>query len=159
MIPLVDNGSLESQTQEDDLVEILTLEKDNLTRLGIRIAFESDLSATNLQRFIARLPFESFGINYDIGNSASLGYDPEEELFFYGERVINIHIKDRLLGGTTVPLGAGDADFDTVFKMLSKLKYQGNYILQTARDEQGHHSKVIEDYSKMTNNWIVKYGS
>ena len=33
--PLVDNGSLESQTQEDDLVEILTLEKDNLTRLGI----------------------------------------------------------------------------------------------------------------------------
>lgn len=159
VVPLVDNGSLESQLQEDKLVEILLQESQNLVNLGITIAFESDFSAANLQRFIKRLPSESFGINYDIGNSAALGYEVNHEFLLYGDRVINIHVKDRPLGGTTVPLGSGDADFEAVFKNLSEYKYQGNYILQTARDADGRHGAVIGDYLEMTNNWISLYES
>lgn len=159
VVPLVDNGSLESQLQEDKLVEILLQESQNLVSLGITIAFESDFLAANLQRFIKRLPSESFGINYDIGNSAALGYEVNHEFLLYGDRVINIHVKDRPLGGATVPLGSGDADFEAVFKNLSEYKYQGNYILQTARDADGRHGAVIEDYLEMTNNWISLYES
>jgi len=159
VVPLVDNGTLESQLQEDRLVEILLKESQNLVNLGVRIAFESDFSAANLQRFIKRLPSESFGINYDIGNSASLGYDVNHEFSHYGDRVINIHVKDRPLGGTTVPLGSGDADFEAVFKNLSEYNYRGNYILQTARDSDGRHGAVVRDYLKMTNNWILLHES
>ena len=53
----------------------------------------------------------SFGINYDTGNSASLGWDVEEEFANYFDRIYNIHIKDRTLGGTTVDLGTGDVNF------------------------------------------------
>ena len=159
VVPLVDNGSLTSQIEEDRLVEILLQESHNLLNLGVTIAFESDFAAANLRRFIKRLPSESFGINYDIGNSASLGYEVNDEFLHYGDRVINIHIKDRPLGGTTVPLGLGDANFEAVFKNLREYKYQGNYILQTARDADGHHGKVIGDYLEMTNNWISLYES
>ena len=159
VVPLVDNGSLKSQVQEDKLVKILLQEHQNLMNLNIKIAFESDFSAINLQRFIKRLPSESFGINYDIGNSAALGYEANQEFLLYGNRVINIHIKDRPYGGTTVPLGAGDADFEAVFKNLSEYKYQGNYILQTARDEDGRHGAVIEDDLEMTNHWVSLYES
>lgn len=159
VIPLVDNGSLASQLEEDELVETLLHESQNLLSLGVTIAFESDFAAANLQRFINRLPSELFGINYDIGNSASLGYDVNDEFLHYGDRVTNIHIKDRPLGGTTVPLGSGDADFEAVFKNLREYKYKGNYILQTARDVDGHHSRVIGDYLEMTNNWISLYES
>jgi len=157
VIPLVDNGSLVSQIQEDKLVEILLKESQSLVDLGLRIAFESDFTAVNLQRFIKRLPRELFGINYDIGNSASLGFNVTNEFLHYGDRVINVHIKDRPVGGTTVPLGLGNADFETVFKNLSLYEYQGNYILQTARDSGGYHGEVIRDYLKMTNEWISLY--
>lgn len=159
VVPLVDNGSLESQLQEDRLVEILLQESHDLIKLGVRIAFESDFSASNLRRFIERLPSEPFGINYDIGNSASLGYNVNDEFSHYGNRVINIHVKDRPIGGMTVPLGSGDADFLTVFKKLSEYNYQGNYILQTARDPEGRHAEVIENYLEMTDNWISLYES
>ena len=159
VVPLVDNGGLESQLQEDKLVNILLQERQNLVGLGVKIAFESDYTAADLKRFIKRLPSDSFGINYDIGNSASLGYEVNQEFAHYGDRVINIHVKDRPLGGTTVPLGEGDADFETVFKNLSKYKYQGNYILQTARDAGGRHGEVIGEYLKMTNDWISIYES
>ena len=64
---------------------------------------------------------ERIGANYDIGNSASLGYDFEEELSSYGERIYNVHIKDRVLGGTTVEFGTGDSNINGVLKFLSNL--------------------------------------
>ena len=54
-------------------------------------------------------------VNYDIGNSAALGYDPIEELDSYGDKISDIHIKDRTLNGGPVVLGEGDADFEKFF--------------------------------------------
>ena len=51
-------------------------------------------------------------INYDIGNSAAQGYNVIEELDTYGNRISDIHIKDRILNGGPVILGNGN-DFDT----------------------------------------------
>ena len=73
------------------------------------IVFESDYTPIKLKNFIDQLSPESFGINYDIGNSASMGFDPIEEIETYGQRILNVHIKDRLFNGATVPLGSGDA--------------------------------------------------
>ena len=40
--------------------------------------------------------------------------------FFYGKRILNIHIKDRPYKGNTVPLGEGDVDFDN-FSIVKKI--------------------------------------
>jgi hypothetical protein len=73
--------------------------------------------------------------NYDIGNSASLGFNPEEELDAYGQRILNVHVKDRKLGGTTVPLGTGNANLDLVFKELNEINYSGGITMQAARGD------------------------
>ena len=46
-------------------------------------------------------------VNYDSGNSASLGYRPRDEFAAYGSRVGSVHLKDRRLGAGTAPLGRG----------------------------------------------------
>ena len=154
VMPLVDNGSLENKKQEDTLLGILEEEIDNLLSLNLRISFESDFPPEKLSNFIDRFPFELFGINYDIGNSASQGFNPEEEFLEYGERITNVHIKDRKLNGTTVPLGTGNANFPKVFSLLKALNYKGNYILQTARDTKGEHAIALNRYLKMTQGWL-----
>ena len=78
---------------------------------------------TRFAELLARLPRELVKVNYDIGNSASLGYDPRDEFAAYGDRVGSVHIKDRRRGRTTVPLGTGDADFPAVFDCLRALAY------------------------------------
>ena len=70
---------------------------------------------------LSRLPDPPFKANYDTGNSASLGYDPVEELGAYGPRIGSVHVKDRVRGGGTVPLGEGDARVETVFDLLHEL--------------------------------------
>jgi len=158
VLPLVDNGRIENTSQSDELINFLQQKEDSIKSRGLQVIFESDFSPTKLKFFINQLSKKTFGINYDIGNSASLGFDVNNEFNEYGDRILNVHIKDRVLNGSTVPLGEGDAKFDQVFKNLSKFKYAGNLILQTARATNEEHSKVLGYYKKMTENWIKVYG-
>ena len=57
-----------------------------------------------------------------------------------------MHIKDRPVGGSTVPLGKGDANFLLIFQMLREYNYNGNFILQTARAEDDDHLGVLLKY-------------
>ena len=159
VIPLVDDGRIGSREEEEILVGFLSEQASDLLGPDLMIVFESDLPPGPLAAFIERFDVDTFGLNYDIGNSASLGFDPEQEFFAYGDRVANVHVKDRSLGGTTVPLGDGDADFDMVFGSLAAVGYSGNYILQTARDVAGDHRSAIARYRDMTEDWITRHGS
>jgi|SaaInlStandDraft_5_1057022.scaffolds.fasta_scaffold28522_1 L-ribulose-5-phosphate 3-epimerase len=159
VVPLVDNGRLNNFEEEDVLIDFLKEIELFLNINNLQIAFESDFNPKELNRFICRLNPSLFGINYDIGNSAALGFDSTEEIDLYGNRIINVHVKDRVLGGTTVPLGTGDADFEKVFSNLKKIGYKGNYILQTARANDGNHSKILDKFKDMTIDWIERYGS
>lgn len=159
VVPLVDNGRLETREQENTVVDFFLGHHAFLAEYQLKVIFESDFPPHELARLIARLPAERFGINYDTGNSAALGFNPVEEFAAYGVRVVNVHIKDRVLGGTTVPLDKGSADFDAVFSALAKQKYEGNFILQTARALDGNHAEVLRTYCDMTQHWIRQHMS
>lgn len=159
LIPLVDNGSLQTPEQETALLEGVLPLRQRLVDAGMKIVFESDFPAARLTAFIGRLPHDAYGINYDIGNSAALGYSPAEEIGSYGCRIDNVHVKDRKLHGATVPLGAGNADFPAVFGALRKADYAGHFILQTARAEDNDHAGALARYRDMTREWWTKSGS
>lgn len=158
VVPLVDNGRLETAEQENDLVKFLLARQSFLAEHRLQVIFESDFTPPELARFIARFPVEWFGINYDIGNSAALGFNPTEEFAAYGARVANVHVKDRVPGGTTVPLTTGGAEFDVVFAALGRQRYKGNFILQTARALDGNHAEVLRGYYCMTHQWMQQNG-
>ncbi len=154
VVPLVDEGSLKLTTERDNLISFLDENKDFFKNLSLKILFESDFNPYDLKEFMNQLPNDNFGINYDIGNSASQGFDSLKELESYGSHIMNVHIKDRRLNGKTVPLGSGNADFKKVFSLLKEFNYMGNYILQTARALDGNHSGVLTNYMKQVENWL-----
>ena len=154
VIPLVDNGRLENSGQEKALLEGLSTTESILQKDDIKILFESDFPPERLRDFITQLPPEIYGINYDIGNSAALGFDLETEIDAYGHRILNVHIKDRLFNGTTVPLGQGDADIPKVLQALKSIGYKGNFILQTARAENDDHAGVLCQYRDQVIKWL-----
>ncbi|RXH12112.1 sugar phosphate isomerase/epimerase [Bradyrhizobium guangzhouense] len=154
VIPLVDNGKIEREGESDALKRVLIARREQLARQNVKIVFESDLPPRELARFMEAFPAEVFGINYDSGNSASLGYDSTEEIEAYAPRILNVHVKDRLRGGTTVPLGTGNADLAKTIRLIERSGYKGQYILQTARAADGDHSGALARYRDMTVGWI-----
>ena len=153
IVPIVDNGKIEKEIEAEILINFLLEQKLFFSQKNLCILFESEQPSKELAELINNLPKNIFGINYDIGNSASLAYNPEEEIATYGDRIYNVHIKDRLKGGTTVPLGRGNADFQKVFQSLKNKDYQGNFILQAARASNGNHVQAIIDYKEL----VLKY--
>ena len=134
-IPFVDNSSIKNDKEKQEFIDAMQdafkLAKD----LDIKISLETDLSPIAFKELLELIDLDFIQANYDIGNSASLGFDPEEELDAYGQRILNVHVKDRKLGGTTVPLGTGSADIQGVFQKLNEIGYAGGITMQAARGE------------------------
>lgn len=137
VIPCVDQSSLTDITSEERFVENIQSSIELAEQFNINLSLETDLAPVPFVKLLDQLNSEKITINYDTGNSASLGYDPEEELLAYGNRISDIHIKDRKFQGGSVNLGTGDAKFKAFFKALSKINYQGPFIMQAYRDDEG----------------------
>jgi hexulose-6-phosphate isomerase len=134
-IPFVDNSSIKNDKEKQEFIDAMQdafkLAKD----LDLKISLETDLSPIAFKELLEQIDLDFVQANYDIGNSASLGFDPKEELNAYGQRILNVHVKDRKLGGTTVQLGTGNADINLVIQKLQEFGYSGGLTMQAARGE------------------------
>lgn len=151
VIPCVDQASLEDKDAVNRLVKNLKPLLKIAEDYGINLSLETDLSPEPFAELLSRFNSNRVKVNYDIGNSAALGYDPIEELDAYGKSISDIHIKDRMFGGGPVVLGSGDADFNSFFKGLNKLDYDGPFVMQAYRDDEG------VSIFKSQLNWFKKY--
>lgn len=156
IIPLVDNSSvLQSKKKAKLAVNFFKNFFDLINFENINICLETDLPPKHFLEFVNNIDHPQIKINYDTGNSASLGYDFFEEFETYGHLVTNIHIKDRKLNGKSVVLGLGDCNFKEIFKYLCQKNYDGIFILQAFRDDDAL-SSLIPQY-KYIKNYIEKY--
>lgn len=137
VIPCVDQSRLADWEDEDRLAATLTLAVERADRANVRLSLETDLDSARFAALLARLPSPRIAVNYDIGNSASLGYDPAEEWAAYGPRVSDVHVKDRVRGGGSVELGSGDADIPGVIRLMRDHRFDGPVIMQAFRDDEG----------------------
>ena len=138
-------SSLVSTEALNNVISYFISIEEHLVNNEVTVLFETDFQPSKLSKFIENFSRKNFGINYDIGNSAALGYDPDEEFAKYGEYIKNVHVKDRPLGGVSCLLGTGDAKFDRVVKNIKKINYGGDFVMQTARSKKGQHYNILKD--------------
>lgn len=138
VLPFVDASSLSSRAELDGLLEVLSLALPAARRAGIGLHLETDLPAEKLAIIVRDEGADPLlRITCDIGNEASLGLLPAEQYTELAPMLGSVHVKDRSLGGGTVPLGQGDADLDAIFGICATISYEGIFILQVARGQDG----------------------
>jgi len=137
VVPCVDSGSLLFEENLSNLKKSLPRAIIAAEANSIDLALESDLPPDEFNQLLASFDSPNFGVNYDSGDSASLGYDFSEEMAAYGNRIKHVHLKDRVRGGATIQLGQGQADFQKVLQHLLSQNYAGMVTLQAWRDEAG----------------------
>jgi L-ribulose-5-phosphate 3-epimerase len=137
VIPFVDASAIRSNDDAAAVQDALRAALPFAEETGIEIHLETSLEPAEFAKLLDRIPNPKLKVNYDSGNSASLGYSAAEEFAAYGSRIGSVHIKDRVLNGGTVPLGTGNADFAALFSCLEKIEYRGDFTLQVARRTAG----------------------
>jgi hexulose-6-phosphate isomerase len=134
-IPFVDNSSIKNETEKQELIDVMQDAFRIAKDMDLKISLETDLPPIDFKVLLENIDLDYVQANYDIGNSASLGFDPKEELEAYGVKILNVHVKDRKLGSTTVPLGTGNANINYVFQKLQEFGFSGGLTMQAARGE------------------------
>ncbi len=152
VIPFVDASSIDTDAEYEGVCTMLTRLLPHIEKYGIELHLETSLPPKRFGELLARIPHPLLKANYDSGNSSSLGYKPHEEFNVYGRRVGSVHIKDRLFGGSTVPLGKGDADFRGLAKSLKFVGYGGDFILQVAREIPGNEV----NWARQNRDFVIK---
>lgn len=137
VIPCVDSSSLKTEKQKNCFVESLSQCLSDAEKNSVYLSLETDLNPHDFRNLLEKFSNKMVSVNYDIGNSASLGYDFIEEFKFYGNFITDVHIKDRVKNGGSVFLGTGNANLNEVFTCLNKLSYNGILIMQAYRDDEG----------------------
>lgn len=137
ILPFVDNSRIESAKDRSDVLHLFHRIKEVIGRLDLQVHLETSLGPVEFRGLIEEIANPRVRINYDSGNSSSLGFLSDEEWGAYGHLVGSVHIKDRLKGGGTVPLGTGHADFNALARNLKRFNYNGRFILQVARGPEG----------------------
>jgi len=154
-VPFVDNSEIRNDEDIQGVVSAISAVLPEIEKRSMTLGLETSLGPEEFAKLLQRIDHPAVGVNYDIGNSAAMGYAPDEEMDAYGEKIVTVHVKDRVKGGFTVPLGTGDADFDTVFSRLAQNGFKGPIVLQAARD--GDEVSATKRYVDFVHGYLGKY--
>ena len=144
-IPLLED----SDVSDDDIRQqfcVLVKELSNKFD-SINFSIEAELDPDKLEEILSL--GENFTVTYDTGNITSCRLDHEKYIHRFGDRIHNVHLKDRTFDAQTVAPMTGDTDFRTIFKNLKKINYTGVFTLQTARGKEGSEPETIENHKKL----------
>lgn len=154
VLPLLDNAAIhdeaEYETTVSGLRQVLPLAEIH----GVRLSLETDLAPPRVRQLLQDIDHPMVGVNYDTGNSAAAGFDPTEEFAAYGQWIVSVHLKDRMRGGGTVPLGEGDGDFPRIREALLKIGYQGDFVMEIARGPAGEERAWQEKMALRARRWL-----
>jgi hexulose-6-phosphate isomerase len=157
IFPLLEGNSIHDSNEMELFLKIFSdniLPTLNLKKLEIH--FETSMSPNDEFYFISKLDNSQTKICFDMGNSASLGFDCSEVLDKISPFLGSVHIKDRLINGPTVPLGEGSVDFSKVFKILNEIKFSGPISFQAYRNKNSNNIELLNSYLMFINNIIRK---
>lgn len=130
VLPVIESSELRDDEERTRLVDGIEKCLSILDRHDMKIALETNYSVEEDKGLLALFDEAPIGLVYDLGNHASMGHDCAADVKELGERITNVHVKDRKAQGPSVFLGSGDVDFSATMAALNSFGFGGDYIME-----------------------------
>ena len=128
IIPLMDASSINSAEKENLLFK--SFSEIEAIPSGLKILFETDLSAKDSLNFLNKINRRDIGLAYDLGNSTQLNHNLYSDILSLNPFIGEVHLKDKD-SSNSFRLGLGKTDFKAAAKALKECDWQGSFILET----------------------------
>jgi L-ribulose-5-phosphate 3-epimerase len=132
LLPVLETSEVRNENEAKQLVNALARPLNVAGNCGIRVGLETELPADRYRALIEARSDPNLGIYFDVGNATYAGHNAAVQLNELAGYLVGVHVKDRKRGGSTVPLGEGDADFPAIFCALHRNNYRGHIVVQAA---------------------------
>jgi len=156
LISFFEERALNNMEDKLTAVNLIKPALDIARELNVTLGIETEMPAEELKEFVDMFDSKNVGVYYDIGNMVSMGVDVVKEIELLKNYICGVHIKDRLVGKGTVPIGEGDSDFPVIFLALKNINYKKPLIFQGARKEGVDDIELNKSYLKTVKNWLLE---
>ena len=152
-IPLLEDSSLENDIKRKAFCVLIAPIADKYPNMNF--SFEAELCKEKLEEIESLR--KNFFVTYDTGNITSCKLDHSEYIRHFKDKINNVHLKDRTFDARTVKPLTGDTDFDTIFRTLKEVNFEGTFVLQTAREEAGKELDTVTRHKQIFEELYEKY--
>jgi len=136
LLPLLETSAVDTPVLQREVVASLKQVAPVAERYGVTLGLEMELPGAEYARLIERVASPQVRAYYDTGNSTAQGADIAEDIVPLLPLLHAVHVKDRVRGGGSKPLGTGDTNFRGFFPRLLRGGFRGDLVLQHYFDLQ-----------------------
>lgn len=138
LVPLLETSAIDSPELEDEAVACLRRARLAAEHHDVVLALEMDVRGDRYAAIVERVGSTHARAYYDTGNSAARGFAIDEDVVPLLPFLEAVHVKDRVLGGSSCPLGRGAARFGPFFQTLLREGWTGDLVLQSWFGDDWH---------------------
>lgn len=136
LIPLLETSAVDSPELKREAVISLRSAVEIAERYGVTLGLEMEIPGAEYLKVVQSVGSPRVRAYYDTGNSTAQGADVAEDILPLLPVLHAVHIKDRVVGGGSKPLGTGDTNFQGFFPALLRAGFRGDFVLQHYFDAQ-----------------------
>jgi hexulose-6-phosphate isomerase len=136
LIPLLETSAVDTPELKRDVARSLREVAPMAERYGVTLGLEMEIPGHEYVRVVESAGSARVRAYYDTGNSTAQGLDIARDIEPLLSLVHAVHVKDRVRGGGSKPLGTGDANFQGFFPRLLRAGFKGDFVLQHYFEDQ-----------------------
>jgi len=136
LIPLLETSAVDSPELKREVVVSLRGAVELAERYGVTLGLEMEIPGADYAKLVQSVGSSRVRAYYDTGNSTAQGADIAQDIRPILPVLHAVHIKDRVRGGGSKPLGTGDTNFQGFFPELLRAGFRGDFVLQHYFDGQ-----------------------
>lgn len=130
LIPLLESSAVDTPELKREVVASLRAVAPLAERYGVTLGLETELPGPVYAQLVRSVGSSHVRAYYDTGNSTAQGADIAEDVAPLLPVLHAVHVKDRVVGGSSRPLGSGDCNFPGFFRALLRAGFHGDFVLQ-----------------------------
>lgn len=130
LLPLLETSALETREQVREATESIQSVGPALEAYDVTLGLEMEIPGEAYAAVIRGIGHSHVRAYYDTGNSTAQGLNIATDVLPLLPLLEAVHLKDRVVGGTSRPFGRGAANFKGFFSVLAQAGYQGDFLTQ-----------------------------
>jgi hexulose-6-phosphate isomerase len=136
LIPLLETSAVDTPELQREVVSSLRSAAPIAERYGVTLGLEMEIPGPQYAKLVQSVGSSRVRAYYDTGNCTAAGVDIAQDILPLLPVLHAVHVKDRVRGGASKPLGTGDSNFAGFFPALIRAGFRGDFVLQHYFDEQ-----------------------
>jgi len=140
LLPLLETSAVGSPELVREVTESVRSVCPALEQHEVTLGLEMEIPGAEYAAVIRGIGHPLVGAYYDTGNSTAQGLDIERDVEPLLPLLKAVHLKDRVVGGSSQPFGKGAANFTGFFGVLARAGYHGDFLTQHYFDAEPEQS-------------------